>query len=112
MKGSEKQIKWAEDIINNAKETCESIKRMAAKYEANKDTAQKNADGSIELMETVNGRPALVRVHPITTAVAEQLAGMIEQGFAGMENASDVIDLRARFTRDALVKMALQASKH
>lgn len=112
MKGSEKQISWAEDIKRNAIEACDRIIESAEKYEANKSTAYMMSDGSIELMETVNGRQALVLYKPIKVAVAKQLKDIVEDGFAKIEEASEIIDKRASFSADALMKMALLASRN
>lgn len=90
MKGSEKQIKWAEDIIVSAEQACNQIIRDAEAYE-------RTGDAGIN--------------RPVNLAVAEQLKAMVMDGLSKMGNASDIINNRSRFSYNTLLGMAIQYSK-
>lgn len=90
MKGSEKQIKWATDIIASAKAACDQIIRDAEAYE-------RTGDASI--------------CRPVKVAVAEQLKAMVVDGLSKMDNASDIINNRSRFSYNTLLGMAIQFSR-
>lgn len=90
MKGTEKQIKWATDIIASAEAACNQVIRDAEAFE-------RTGDASIN--------------RPVKVAVAEQLKAMVMDGLRGMENAADVINNRGSFSYNALLGMAIQYSK-
>ena len=90
MKGSEKQIKWAENIIRNAEAACNQIIRDAEAFECTGDA-------------TIN--------RPVKVAVAQRLKAMVMDGLAGIENASEIIDKRGQLSYNTMLEMALQFSK-
>lgn len=82
MKGTEKQIAWATDIK-------ESAIRAAANIVQN---AQKGCYA--------------YRVPPISVEVAKELEQVVISGFSTMDDAAQIINVRERFTQDALERMA------
>lgn len=88
MKGTEKQVKWAQDIINNVEGYCNQIILDAEMYESTKDA-------------TI--------CRPIKVAVAQQLKGMVMDGLSKMD-AAEIIDNRGRFSYQSLTRMAIQFS--
>ena len=90
MTGTEKQIKWAEDIIRSAEAACDQIIRDAEEFE-------RTGDASI--------------CRPVNVSVAEQLKAMVADGLAKMDRASEIIDNRGRFGYRQLLEMAIQYSK-
>lgn len=90
MKGSEKQIRWAEDIIRQVEADCNQVIRDAEAYE-------RVGDATI--------------CRPIKLAVAQQLKAMVMDGLSKTENAAEIIDNRGRFSYNSLVSMAIQFSK-
>lgn len=90
MRGTEKQIKWAEDIKEQAIMAAGCIVR--------------NAERDAELDYK----------HPtryISVDVAKDLEQMVVAGFAQMDNAADIIDIRDRFAQSALENMAIAETR-
>lgn len=85
MKGTEKQIKWAEDIKEQAIAAAGCIVRNAEKAEANNIPKD---------------------VYYISVEVARDIEQMVIAGFDQMDSAAAIIDIRDRFTQSALEKMA------
>ena len=85
MKGSDKQIKWAEDIKAQAISAAGCIVR--------------NAERSDEL-----GIPK--DTFYISVEVAKEIEQMVIAGFEQMDSAAAIIDIRDRFTQTALENMA------
>lgn len=90
MKGTEKQIKWAEDIIKSAEAACNQIIRDAEAFERTGDA-------------TIN--------RPVKTSVAQQLKAMVMDGLSKIENASEIIDKRGQLSYNTMLGMAIQMSK-
>ena len=90
MKGTEKQIKWAEDIISNAEAMCDRIIRDAESYERSGDA-------------TIN--------RPVKVEIAKQLKAMVIDGLTRTDNASDIINNRNWFGYSTLLAMAIQYSR-
>lgn len=85
MKGSDKQIKWAEDIKAQAVAAAGCIVR--------------NAERTKEL-----GIPK--DAFYISVEVAKEIEQMVIAGFEQMDSAAAIIDIRDRFTQAALENMA------
>lgn len=75
MKGTEKQIKWAEDIINNPVEAMEKHIEWAREF-------------------------APAEIAPVTKAI-EAYRAMIAKGGANADDAAFIIDHRSRFAAAA-----------
>ena len=91
MRGSEKQIKWAEDIKARAIEAAGMIVRNAERAEARNDPKDR---------------------YYISSEVARELEQMVIAGFEQMDSAADIINIRDRFTFSALEKMARNATQY
>lgn len=85
MKGTEKQIKWAEDIKAQAIAAAGCIVRNAEKAEANNIPRD---------------------AYYISVEVAKDIEQMVIAGFDQMDSAAAIIDIRDRFTQSALENMA------
>lgn len=85
MKGTEKQIKWAEDIKAQAIAAAGCIVRNAEKAEAENHPKD---------------------IYFISAEVAKEIEQMVIAGFEQMDSAATIIDIRDRFTQSALEKMA------
>lgn len=90
MKGTEKQIRWAKDIISDIEGYCNQVIQDAEAYE-------RTGDATI--------------CRPIKVEVAQQLKAMVLDGLAQIDSAAEIIDNRGRFSYDSLVSMAIQFSK-
>ena len=89
MIGTEKQIKWAQDIIAGAEAACDRIIRDAEAYE-------RTGDASIN--------------RPVKVEVAQQIKAMVLDGLAKTETASEIINMRGRLSYNTMLGMALQFS--
>lgn len=81
MKGSEKQIKWAEDIKRGAMDT------LTNKLERMKNSKHKE-------------------YYKITIQVFEELKKELEECFEKVDDAKVIIENRAQFASDRILKMA------
>lgn len=81
MKGSEKQIKWAEDIKAGAIGYLERRMAGAAEMEA---------------------RTGCGRYAKLTVKACRLLKAQLTQGFEGIDSAAQIIDMRRHFAEDAL----------
>ena len=89
MKGTEKQIKWAQDIIEAA---YESVNCMARNIERNDKY----------------GLPEL----PYNTESLTVLKAWLDREIGAIDNAAVIINVRGKLTYDALNTMAINYTKH
>ena len=88
MKGTEKQIKWAEDIKERAILAAGCIVRNAKR-------------------ESEAG----LRFYCISVEAAKHIEQIVIDGFASMDSAADIINIRDRFTQSNLEKIARDETK-
>lgn len=84
MKGTEKQIKWAEDIIREARET---IKR------------------NIEIKKAEEEKNNVPGFFAIEIDCFEECGKSLEQMLSGINEASKIIDMRYQLSSGAILKM-------
>lgn len=88
MKGTEKQIKWAQEIKENAILAAGCIVRNAEKAAE---------DGW--------------REYRISVEAAKHIEQLVIDGFAAMDSAAEIINIRDRFTQSNLEKIARYETK-
>lgn len=84
LKGTEKQVAWAEDIIREARET---IKR------------------NIEIEKAEEEKNNVPGFFAIEIACFEECGKSLEQMLSGINEASKIIDMRYRLSSGAILKM-------
>ena len=87
MKGTEKQIAWAEDIKAEVIANCDCIIRNSM------------ADG------------AEFSINYVDTITAGELKAFVEDAFSKVDSAKTIIDNRSNYTYGALVRLARNVAK-